>query len=158
MEEQKPQTQRKHITIACFAKTYLDDGKIGLVFREIAEDGSLGDERIYRHKGLEHLRIGATYEVEIDVNNPRSIYTKTLRWLRLWDKAHEAAAWQLASDAFDTRHLALRQEKKQNARKLPVELLAPIRDEYRRTNYLGRLAIEVRVLAYLRQIKVSPAS
>lgn len=46
--------------------------------------------------------------------------------------------WQLAADAFDTLHLAAQQEKKQNARKLPVELLAPILEEYWRTNAAGR--------------------
>jgi len=103
---------------------------------------------------LPHIRVGAVYEVEVDDQNQRSIYTRTFRWLRLWD-IEEAAVWQMAVDAFDTRHLAAQQEKKQNARKLPVELLAPFREEYRRTNPPGRLAIEVRILAYLKQVKVT---
>jgi hypothetical protein len=148
---------RPRITVACVGKTYLSDGKIGLVFRDVNPDGSMGDERIYQFKGLQHLRVGAVYEVEVDDQNPRSIYTRTFRWLRLWDKTDEAAVWQLAVDAFDTRHLAAQQEKKHNARKLPVELLAPIREEYRRTNPLGRLAIEVRILAYLKQVKITSA-
>src|SRR5713101_7091062 len=135
---------RSRITVVCVGKTYLADGKVGLVFRNVNPDGSPGDERIYQYKGLPHIRVGAVYEVEVDDQNPRSIYTRTFRWLRLWD-IEEAAVWQMAVDAFDTRHLAAQQEKKQNARKLPVELLAPFREEYRRTNPLGRLAIEVRI-------------
>jgi hypothetical protein len=148
---------RLHIIVVCVGKTYLNDGKIGLAFRDVSPDGSTGEDRIYQYKGLQHLRVGAVYEVEVDSQNPRSIYTSTFRWLRLWDKTGEAAVWQLAVDAFDTQHLIAQQEKKRNARRLPLELLAPIRDEYWRTNPLGRLAIEVRVLAYLRQIRIPPA-
>lgn len=151
----KDETQaRRRITLVCTGKTDLTDGKPGLVFHKVNADGTAGDERIYQHKGLEHLRVGAVYEVEIDHQNPRSVYTRTFKWVRLWDNVEEAAVWQLAAEAFDTAHLAVRQEKKENARRLPLELLAPIREEYWRTNPAGRLAIEVRVLAYLKQAKI----
>ncbi len=152
-ENDKP--ARPNITLVCVGKVYLSDGKVGLLFREVTTEGTLGNERIYQHKGLQHLRIGAVYQVEVDPANPRSIYTNTFRWLRLWEDTAEASVWQVSSDAFDTLHLAAQQEKKQNARKLPVELLAPLREEYWKTNALGRLAIEVRVLAYLRLVKIT---
>ncbi len=63
MEEEKTEAPRECITLVCCGKTYLTDGKIGLVFREIV-DGELGAERIYRFKSLEHVRVGAVYEVE----------------------------------------------------------------------------------------------
>jgi len=53
--------------------------------------------------------------------------------------------------------LAAQREKEQNARKLPIELLAPFREEYRHTNPFGRLAIEVRTLTYLKQVKITSA-
>ena len=152
--EQPSNVPRPRITLVCVGKTYIQNGKIGLVFREINENGSAGAERIYSQKDLKHVRVGAVYEVEGSAENLRSIFTDTLRWLRLWEDKPEAAAWQAAADAFDTRDLAAKQEKNQNARKLPLELLEPIRKEYRRTNAVGRLAFEVRVLAYLRQVKM----
>lgn len=152
-ETDKP--ARPMITLVCVGKIYVSEGKIGLVFREVTAEGSLGNQRNYEQKGLQHVRIGAVYQVEIEAANPGTIYTNTFRWLRLWEDTAEASVWQVAADAFDTRHLAAQQEKKQNARRLPVELLAPIREQYWKTNPLGRLAIEVRVLAYLRQVKIS---
>src|SRR5260370_564840 len=153
--EQPDKVPRPRMTLVCVGKTYIQNGKIGLVFREINQNRAAGGERIYSQKDLKRGRVGAVYEVEGSTENLRSIFTDTLRWLRLWEDKPEAAAWQAAADAFDTRDLAAKQEKKQNARKLPLELLEPIRKEYRRTNAAGRLAFEVRVLAYLRQLKVS---
>ena len=152
VETNKP--ARPVITLVCVEKVYLAASKIGLRFQEVTGDGSLGAERIYERKGLTHIRVGAVYQVEADPANPRTIYPNTLRWMKLWDNIEEASVWQLAADAFDTRHLAAQQEKKQNARRLPIERLAPFRDLYWKTNALGRLAIEVRVLAYLRQVSV----
>jgi hypothetical protein len=145
---------RPRVTLVCTGKTYLDSGKIGITFREVREDGSPGDERIYSQKNFRHVRVGAVYDAETDPANPRSIYGGRMRWLRLWQETAQAAAWQVAADAFDTRDLAMKQERKENARSLPVELLTPIREQYWSTNAAGRLAIEVRVLAYLRRIKI----
>jgi hypothetical protein len=155
MSQETAPSARPLLTLVCTGRTYLTTGKIGLVLREVQSDDSLGSERIYQRKGLEHLRVGAVYQVEADSADLGSIYTRTIRWLRLWGNTEEAAIWQLAAEAFDTRHLAAQQERKQNARKLPLEVLSPVRDEYRRTNPAGRLAIEVRLLAYLRQVRVS---
>lgn len=156
MQPDKAPPARPIVTLVCTGKTYLSDGRVGIVFREVPSDGSLGAERIYEQKRLRHARVGAVYEVEVDGANQRSLYTDTLRWLKLWEKQEEAALWQLSAEAFDTQHMAAQQEKKENARKLPLELLAPIRHQYQRTNAASRLAIEVRVLAYLRQISITP--
>jgi hypothetical protein len=60
----------------------------------------------------------------------------------------------MAADAFDMGGLAARQERKEKNRKLPVELLELIRRQYWATNAVGRLAIEVRVLTYLRMVSL----
>ena len=61
-----------------------------------------------------------------------------IEFLTLWENKNEAALWQLAADAFDTRERATRQERKESSRKLPVELLEPIRNLYWATNAGGR--------------------
>jgi hypothetical protein len=134
--------------------TDLESGQIGLVFLEVNPEGSLGSELIYGPKNLKHARVGSVYDIEIDPANPRSIYPNTLRWLRLWEDQVQASVWQTLADAFDTRDLAIHQERKETGGKLPLELLAPLREEYWSTNAVGRLAIEVRVLAYLRGTKI----
>jgi hypothetical protein len=99
--------------------------------------------------------VGNVYEVEVDASDPTRIYADSARWLRVWDNEQEAAVWQVASAAFDTVELARKHEKQQTSRRLPLELLKPIREEYWRTNSTGKLAIEVRVLAYLRLISLN---
>src|SRR5260370_41103483 len=109
--EQPDRVPRPRMTLVCVGKTYIQNGKIGLVFREINENGSAGAERIYSQKDLKHVRVGALYEVEGSTENLRSIFTHTLRWLRLWEAKPEAAASHAAPDAFGTRDLATRQEQ-----------------------------------------------
>jgi hypothetical protein len=153
--EPQPKETRPRITLVCKGKTYLTDGRTGIVFLEVKEGGSPGDARLYDLKDLRHVRIGSVYDVEIDPAHPNSIYAATMRWLRIWENTEEAATWQIAADAFDTRELAIKHERKETSRRLPLELLHGIRKQYWSTNAAGRLAIEVRVLAYLRQDKLA---
>lgn len=155
MEETKDTALKSRITLVCTGKTHLKAGEVGLVFRTVDGDGGTGRERIYSHKNLKTVRVGAVYDVDTDPEDQTAIHTNSLRWIRLWENQNEAAAWQVAADAFDTRELAARQERKETSRKLPVELLEPIREQYWATNAAGRLAIEVRVLAYLRRVTLS---
>lgn len=95
------------------------------------------------------------YEVDADPSDSTRLYANSARWLRLWESQEEAAVWQTTGGAFDTVELVRKHEKQQTSRKLPIELLRPIREEYWRTNAVGRLAIEVRVLAYLRLVSLN---
>lgn len=153
--EQSEKKQRPRIRLVCVAKTYTEKDQLGLVFKEVLPDGALNGERIYSQKSMKHIRVGAVYEVEIDPDKPTTIYPNTMRWLHLWNDTSEAAAWQASADAFDTLEAARRQQRKDERRKLPWELLEPLREEYRKTNAAGRLALEVRVLAYLRRVTIS---
>ncbi len=155
VDQRRPDQQKPRITVVCKGKTYLDSGHIGIVFLDLDDGGALCGERISTEKNLKLARVGSVYEVEVDPNNLRAIYPATLRWRRLWENHAEAATWQTLADSFDTRDLAIKQERKQTSRKLPVELPAPLREQYWSTNAAGRLAIEVRVLAYLRQERIS---
>jgi hypothetical protein len=121
----------------------------------IAPDGTAGEERLYSQKKMKSIRVGSVYEFGVDSKDSTRIYVDTARWMRVWDNEQEAAVWQLASAAFDTTEDARKHEKQQTSRRLALELLEPIRKEYWRTNYAGRLAIEVRVLAYLRHVPLS---
>lgn len=145
---------KPRVTLVCTGKAKVGKNEIGLVFRIVNPDGSLGAESIYGRKGLQSVHVGAVYDVDTG-SNPTSIFVNSMRWRSLWADAGEVAVWQTAADAFDTLELAIRQERKQNGRRLPVERLEPIRRQYWSTNAAGRLAIEVRVLAYLRQVSLA---
>jgi hypothetical protein len=153
--EPQPSDAKPRIALVCTGKTYLQSGAIGLVFAEVTPEGALGNERIYDQKNLKRVRAGSVYDIEIDPANFRSIYPASIRWLHLWKDEAQIAVWQTLVDAFDTRDLAVKQERKQTGRKLPLERLAPLREHYWSTNSAGRLAIEVRVLAYLRQERIT---
>lgn len=99
--------------------------------------------------------MGNVYELDVDATEPTRIYADSARWLRVWGNEPEAAVWQTMSGAFDTEELARKYEKDQTSRRLPLELLSPIRREYWRTNSAGKLAIEIRVLAYLRMTSLN---
>src|SRR5258708_40083204 len=112
MKVEKDTAPKPRIVLVCTGKMRLNDGGPALVFREVTEDGGAGPERVYSRKNMERARVGAVYEVEINPDVPTEIYVNTLRWLRLWENTNEAALWQLAADAFDSRELAARQERK----------------------------------------------
>ena len=154
-DKQQASDEKPRITLVCTGKTYVKSGTVGLVFAEITTEGWLGKERVYGQKDLKRVRVGSVYEIEIDPADPSMIYPGSIRWLRLWKDEEQIATWQTLADAFDTRHLAVKQERKESERKLPLERLAPLRKHYWNTNAAGRLAIEVRVLAYLRQENIS---
>lgn len=143
------------IQLVCVGKAYAKTKEVCLIFLVVDSGGGTGHERIYGQKHLKHVRVGHLYEVETDSTEPSRIHTDTMRWLNVWHDAAQAATWQAAASAFDTLDLAQKHEKKETGRKLPLELLRPIRDEYLKTNAAGRLAIEVRVLAYLRLVKLN---
>jgi hypothetical protein len=125
------------------------------VFKTILPDGNVGEERLYSAKNLKAISVGSVYEVETDADDSTRIYVNSARWLRVWSNEEEAAVWQAAAAAFDTTELARKREKQETSRKLPLEVLRPLREEYWRTNAAGRLAIEVRVLAYLRLVSLN---
>ncbi len=144
-------TTQPTIKLVCVGKVHAKK-ELCLLFRIVASDHTLGDERIYAHKHLKQVRVGNVYEVEIGKEDPTRIYTNTIRWVCVWKDQTEAAIWQAAAAAFDTLELAKKFEKKETGRQLPLELLKPLREQYWKTNSMGRLAIEVRVLAYLRMV------
>lgn len=149
MEEQSASGLK--IQLVCTGKTRAAKD-VCFVFRVLASNGSAGAERIYASKNLKNVRIGHVYEVETDPTDSTRIHTNTIRWLHAWKDQADAAIWQTAAEAFDIVDCARRLEQKETSRKLPLDLLRPLRDEYWKTNHLGRLAIEVRVLAYLRSV------
>jgi hypothetical protein len=137
----------------CTGKAETNDGKTALVLRELCEDGSLADERLFTAKDL-HCRVGHVYRIRIsEAKGADSIYPSTARWTSTYEDEAQVAAWQAKARAFDVEKAALREQKKAEGTQQMLEVLKPLRTIYQQTNTLGRLAIEVQVLAYLRQVR-----
>src|ERR1700730_2718312 len=127
MEPSKPPVPT--VQLVCVGKISFRDG-VCWVFKTILPDGGAGEDRLYSCKNFRAVRVGSVYEVQTDTSDSTRIYVNSARWLRLWDDKKQAALWQATAEAFDTAQLALTREKQQTSRKLPLELLKPLRDEY----------------------------
>lgn len=152
----KPETPKPEPPTAlfvCTGKTETADGKQALILREVSEAGALGVERLFAAKGL-LCRVGHVYRIQIsETKGADSIYPSTERWISQYADAEQVAAWQAAARALEVEKAAKRERKKAEGTQQMLEVLKPLRTIYQRTNALGRLAIEVQVLAYLRQLR-----
>jgi hypothetical protein len=101
MSSDNTPSARRIITLAYVGGTYLSDGKIGVVFKEITEDGSLGAERVYQHKGLHHLRVSAVYQVEVDGAEALAWFTEKLGFVKRVDRLRPPRAWALGMNEVD---------------------------------------------------------
>jgi len=103
------------------------------MFRVVDSNGTAAEERLYAQKSLKQVRVGHVYEVETDANDSSLIHTQTIRWIQSWTDRRKAATWQAAAAAFDMLELAKKSEKRATGRRLPLELLRPLQDQYFRT-------------------------
>ena len=131
-------------------KVILSNKKPGLVFRPIV-NGQLADEKYYDTKGMPRVSVGGVYQVKA---SGTKIVPSSFKWLRTWEDTGQVAVWQTEARAFDTELRTRKQEKSETSVQHMLEVLAPLRKAYNRTNHIGRLAIEVQVLAYLRSYRI----
>ena len=150
-QEAKP--EQPTALFVCTGKAETTDGKTALVLRQLYGGGKLADERLFTAKDF-HCRVGHVYRIRIsEIKGADSIYPSTARWISAYEDEAQAAAWQAAARAFDVEKAARRERKKAEGTQQMLEVLRPLRTIYQRTNALGRLAIEVQLLAYLRQAR-----
>ena len=150
---QPPKPEPPTALFVCTGKTETADGKPALILRELSGADDLGTERVFEAKGL-LCRVGHVYRIQISqTTGAASIFPSTDRWISQYADAEQVAAWQAAARAFEIEKAAVRERKKAEGTQQMLEVLKPLRTIYQRTNALGRLAIEVQLLAYLRQVR-----
>src|SRR5579859_871524 len=148
---QPPKPEPRTALFVCTGKTETADGKPAIILRKLSEANELGTERLFASKGL-HCRVGHVYRIQVsETKGADSIFPSTERWISQYANAEQVAAWQAAARAFEIEKAAARERKKAEGTQQMLEVLKPLRTIYQRTNALGRLAIEVQLLAYLRQ-------
>ena len=95
--------------------------------------------------------MGSTYEIEA---NDKSIRPSPARWQGRYHNDEVVRTWQAMADAYEIAERARKAEAAEKRTDLNFEALEPFRRAWLQTNSIGRLALEVRVLAYLRMQKV----
>lgn len=118
-----------------------------IMLRRVMPDGALSPkDEVYTSKLLRGKGVGLVYEMEA---SDESIKPATVRFIERWHDEEQVAEWQLAAKAHDAVQDAERRER-DAAAPLALELLRPLRRAYAKTNWNGKMAIEVLVLNYLR--------
>ncbi|HEY9286153.1 MAG TPA: hypothetical protein VIP46_22065 [Pyrinomonadaceae bacterium] len=126
---------------------------VASVVCRLDDAGTPGEREIYG-TALQHKAVGGVYQIEASATSMRSATARYIDRFDNLENAPEGAAqmvvqWQLQARAFELELTAAKRERDE-AKPLALDCLRPILTAYNRTNFNGRLAIEVLVLNYLR--------
>ena len=137
------------IEATCIGKRlHVRDNRLRVGFRDTQDRVSwFGLDRHSRH-----YRTGAVYRLETSDDGKTWTFSPPHETFKgLHPDLAERLAWQAASDAAEAQD----RRRKNNAKKAralnALDVLKPLHDLYRATDYIGRLALEVTVLNYLRR-------
>jgi hypothetical protein len=147
----------RRFLVACTGLTELSDGKVGVVLQIVKPDGTLDTTRkVFAEKACKKVSmfIGSTYQVEATEDFSTAIIAGA-KYQGIWANDADRAEWKTLERAFTLERAAKKRHASDADRNAMSESLAPIREAYRKTNSVGRLAIEIQVLAYLRGQKIT---
>lgn len=134
----------------------LDKGKLYYGFQPCTPNGvPTGQERACFSKKYSFTTAGV-YAMEADLIDGEisTIYPNSFKYMGLVTDDDQAATIKLQAEAVTTEHTARQQAKKAlNDKTVILETLKPLRKAYAKTNAVGRLALELRILNYLRNGK-----
>lgn len=145
----------KPYKVVCTGVAELADGKLGTILQQVNDDGTVDPRnRIFDEKKCTKafIRTGGVYEIEANDTFTRA-FVASPKYQGMWANEHDRVKWQATERSIKLARAAKKQMKDDVSQNAMMDVLAPIREAYRKTNHLGRLAIEVQVLAYLRNVK-----
>jgi len=144
---------KKEVKLYCSGVVIFSNNKPSKAFRLVNDDGTLSDEIVYfSGKSLSLCWPGQVYKVEADLEKGgvKTIYGRP-EFHEVYGDEKQRAEDRITSEANQTVITAMTQSKKAETSKSDIlNVLKPLRRAYDKTNALGRIAIEVRVLQYLR--------
>jgi len=144
---------KEQVKIYCIGTQITDKGKKAKGFRFVNEDRTLQEgEFTFSGKGCLACYVGQVYTVKMEIydNGDMTMYGSPLVFGNYHDN-EQIAKDRLSSEANETLLTARAQSKKAATEKVDIlELLRPLRKQYCRTNTQGQVALEARVLYYLR--------
>lgn len=151
-------TEAKPITreVVCTGKTLLKSNKKGIEFILLDDTGAKTERvLIYQaNKGvLRHAKAGYVYRLDFsELTNESGIaLVNTLVYDRPWGNSVEAMKWQETERALEISLRAIRKEKNETGTRLALEALMPLHELWAKTDHIGRLALEIQVLNYIRR-------
>lgn len=133
MPDTTDQLDRVRVTLVYTGIVLLQGNVLGVQFREVAEDGTLGATYIYDKKVKKHFigSPGSTYTVEMTTDRT-SIYSGTAQYSGRWTDAEQSALWQAESRTVETRHSTKLAAKKDASTNELADSLTVAREAYRR--------------------------
>lgn len=135
------------IEVLSIGMVRLIGNKKGYGFIKLDSDGNETKEVMY----FEKMKCYAGGVYKIEYNDKEGQIRGKMEWDRSFHDEERTAELSLVSQATDTTFIAEAQEKKARASKQDIlNCLKPVRQAWANTNHAGRLALEVRVLNYLR--------
>lgn len=139
-------------TVVCTGLTELSDGKLGVVLQLTDAENMIGSERYifaekFASKAL--IRTGGMYKIEFNADMTQAGISKA-KYVGQWPIEQDRIKWRAADDALKGAQAALKRQRLDMQDNVVKNALASLRDVWIKTNYTGRLALEVQVLAYLR--------
>lgn len=130
-----------------------DNKLIGIV-RVSDSSNIVGDIAYYDFKGMGDFYIGGVYEIKASLKDDEIEYIipKSASYVGKFNNKSLIEEWQIEHESTKTMFTVKAQVKKASTtgKDTLLEALKPLRRAYASTNYEGRLALEVRVLNYLR--------
>jgi hypothetical protein len=148
-DNKEPMTVR---SVVCTGITELTSGKLGVVLQEII-DGvvSRTNRTVFDEKSCSKamIRTGAVYNIEFNAEFS-SARLAGAKYVGLWPNEEDRIKWRAQDDALKGERAAKKRQKLDLSDNAIKKALDPLRDVWIATNYTGRLALEVQILAYIR--------
>jgi len=141
----------KPAEMVCLGACKLTGGKLGTLYHFVEPGDVLGEAfPVARSKGKDGVP-GGVYLIPTDAERSKAQFVNR-QWSRMWPDAEAVAQWRAKSDALEVshRHAKRTAGKEREALEAALACLEPIRKLYMGTDRLGKLALEVAVLDYLR--------
>ena len=135
-----------------------EKGKVGIRFIHVLADDVLDTSDALdfpvKRSTVGSLRAGAVYNVEVkrDPTDPGKVSARiaSRTYAGMFSDSARVSIWQTAEREREITKRLAQKEKTETARNYIREALAPVRQLYTRTDAVGKMAIEVQVLSYLR--------
>ena len=138
------------VSILGLGVVILSNDKKGYGFEFLDKDKKRTGEKIYFSSKIKNAP-GLIYEIEMSTTEGERSFNGEPKLIGQYANEEVRAELFITSNANLTMLTAFTQRKKaENSKEDILSCLKPIRKAYLKTNSLGRMAIEVRVLNYIR--------